>query len=134
MLPPTEEQAAPRLRDQHDYLRLLAARISGTAANQMLMVALGWQVYDITSSPWALGFVGLAQFLPALLFTLPAGHLVDRHDRRWMLVASLLLQAAVALVLASGSAPAAGSTPTGSWRPRCCWASPVRCRCRPCRR
>ena len=70
----------------------------------MLMVALGWQVYDITSSPWALGFVGLAQFLPALLFTLPAGHLVDRHDRRWMLVSSLMLQAAVALVLASGSA------------------------------
>jgi MFS family permease len=104
MLPPTEESVALRLRDQHDYLRLLGARISGTAANQMLMVALGWQVYDITSSPWALGFVGLAQFLPALLFTLPAGHLVDRHDRRWMLVASLLLQAVVALVLVSGSA------------------------------
>lgn len=104
MLSLTDDQAAPRLRDQHDYLRLLAARISGTAANQMLMVALGWQVYDITSSPWALGFVGLAQFLPALLFTLPAGHLVDRHDRRWMLVASLALQAVVALVLASGSA------------------------------
>ncbi|MEK8029659.1 MFS transporter [Ideonella sp. DXS29W] len=99
-----DDTPAPRLRDQHDYLRLLAARISGTAANQMLMVALGWQVYDITSSPWALGLVGLAQFLPALLFTLPAGHLVDRHDRRWMLVASLALQAVVALVLATGSA------------------------------
>jgi len=104
MLSLTEESAAPRLRDQHDYLRLLAARISGTAANQMLMVALGWQVYDITSSPWALGLVGLAQFLPALLFTLPAGHLVDRHDRRWMLIGSLMLQAVVALVLAAGSA------------------------------
>lgn len=94
----------PRLRDQHDYLRLLGARIAGTAANQMLMVALGWQVYDITSSAWALGLVGLAQFLPALLFTLPAGHLVDRHDRRLMLAASLGLQALVALILAWGSA------------------------------
>ncbi|WP_374562454.1 MFS transporter [Ideonella sp.] len=100
----TPDTAAPRLRDQHDYLRLLGARISGTAANQMLMVALGWQVYDITASAWALGLVGLAQFLPALLFTLPAGHLVDRHDRRWMLVGSLLLQAVVASVLATGSA------------------------------
>jgi len=62
---------APRLRDQHDYLRLLGARASGGAATQMLMVALGWQMYDLTSSAWDLGLVGLAQFLPALLVTLP---------------------------------------------------------------
>jgi MFS family permease len=99
-----DPSAAPRLRDQHDYLRLLAARIAGTAANQMLMVALGWQVYEITASAWALGLVGLAQFLPALLFTLPAGHLVDRHDRRLMLAVSLSLQGLVALILAWGSA------------------------------
>ncbi|MGM9486196.1 MFS transporter [Ideonella sp. YS5] len=99
----TLEPAAPRLRDQHDYLRLLVARIAGTAAQQMLMVALGWQVYELTASAWALGLVGLAQFLPALLFTLPAGHLVDRHDRRLMLAASLGLQALVAAVLAWGS-------------------------------
>lgn len=92
-----------RLRDQHDYLRLLRARIAGTAANQMLMVALGWQVYDLTGSAWALGLVGLAQFLPALLFTLPAGHLVDKHDRRHMLALSLGLQAVVAATLAAGS-------------------------------
>jgi MFS family permease len=99
----TLEPGAPRLRDQHDYLRLLVARITGTAAQQMLMVALGWQVYELTASAWALGFVGLAQFLPALLFTLPAGHLVDRHDRRLMLAASLGMQALVAAVLAWGS-------------------------------
>ncbi len=94
----------PRLRDQHDYLRLLGARVCGTSGQQMLMVALGWQVYDLTASAWALGLVGLAQFLPALLFTLPAGHLVDRHDRRLMLATSLSLQALVALTLAWGSA------------------------------
>lgn len=94
---------APRLRDQKDYLRLLGARIAGTSANQMLMVALGWQVYDLTGSAWMLGLVGLAQFVPALLFTLPAGHLVDRHDRRWMLASSLLLQTFVAASLALGS-------------------------------
>jgi MFS family permease len=92
------------LRDQHDYLRLLGARIAGTAGQQMLMVALGWQVYDLTASAWALGLVGLAQFVPALLFTLPAGHLVDRHDRRVMLIAAMALQALVALTLAWGSA------------------------------
>ena len=100
----TLETAAPRLRDQHDYLRLLGARIAGTAGQQMLMVALGWQVYDLTGSAWSLGLVGLAQFLPALLFTLPAGHLVDRHERRLMLIWALALQGIVALTLAWGSA------------------------------
>ena len=93
-----------RLREQHDYLRLLGARVTGGAANQMLLVALGWQMYDLTASAWELGLVGLAQFLPALLLTLPAGHLVDRHDRRLLLAGSLSLQCAVAACLALASA------------------------------
>jgi MFS family permease len=97
----------PRLRDQRDYLRLLGARVTGGAANQMLMVALGWQMYDLTSSAWELGLVGLAQFLPALLLTLPAGHLVDQRDRRLLLAASLAMQGLAAACLALGSA--------GSW-------------------
>ena len=101
------EPSAPdrsRLRDHLDFLRLLAARVTGGAANQMLMVALGWQMYDLTASAWDLGLVGLAQFLPALLLTLPAGHLVDTHDRRLLLAASLALQllTAACLALASG--------------------------------
>jgi MFS family permease len=101
--------AAPtlRLRDQADYLRLLTARIAGTSANQMLMVALGWQMYDLTRSAWQLGLVGLVQFLPALLLTLPAGHLVDRHDRRRLLALSLSLQCTVALGLMLASLGAA---------------------------
>jgi MFS family permease len=94
----------PRLRHQHDYLRLLGARVTGGAANQMLMVALGWQMYDLTGSAWDLGLVGLAQFLPALLLTLPAGHLADQHDRRLLLASSLGLQSLVAVCLALGSA------------------------------
>jgi MFS family permease len=92
-----------RLRDQRDFLKLLVARLAGTAANQMLMVALGWQMYDLTGSAWQLGLVGLAQFAPALLLTLPAGHLADHHDRRRLLAASLAVQAAVALLLALAS-------------------------------
>ncbi|MBQ0942682.1 MFS transporter [Ideonella sp. 4Y16] len=94
----------PRLRDLPDFRRLLAARAAATTANQMLMVALGWQMYDFTRSAWQLGLVGLVQFVPALLLTLPAGHLVDHHDRRHTLLASLGLQAVVAACLAAGSA------------------------------
>lgn len=82
----------------------LWTRLLGTAANQMLLVALGWQMYDLTSSAWDLGLVGLLQFIPTLAFTIPAGQLADRVDRRKVLAASLALQGVVALWLAGSSA------------------------------
>ncbi len=82
----------------------LWTRLLGTAANQMLLVALGWQMYDLTSSAWDLGLVGLLQFIPTLAFTIPAGQLADRVDRRKVLAASLALQGVVALWLAWASA------------------------------
>jgi MFS family permease len=86
-----------------DFRYFLALRLAGNAAQQMLLVALAWQMYDLTSSAWDLGLVGLMQFLPALLLTIPAGQLADRVDRRRVLATSLGLQACVALALASGS-------------------------------
>ena len=86
-----------------DFRYFLALRLAGNAAQQMLLVALAWQMYDLTSSAWDLGLVGLMQFLPALLLTIPAGQLADRVDRRRVLAASLALQACVAVALASGS-------------------------------
>ena len=86
-----------------DFRYFLALRLAGNAAQQMLLVALAWQMYDLTSSAWDLGLVGLMQFLPALLLTIPAGQLADRVDRRRVLATSLALQACVALALASGS-------------------------------
>jgi len=91
------------LLSQPNLRRFFGMRVAATAANQMLMVALGWQIYDLTGSAWDLGLVGLAQFLPALLMALPAGHTVDRHDRRRLLVLVLGVQLVVSLVLAIGS-------------------------------
>ncbi len=85
------------------FHRFIWTRLLGTAANQMILVALAWQMYDLTNSAWDLGMVGLLQFLPALALTIPAGQLVDRVDRRLVLGASLALQAVVALILAWGS-------------------------------
>jgi len=73
-------------------------------ANQMLMVALGWHMYDLTASAWDLGLVGLFQFVPALLMTLPAGHAADRWHRGKIFAGCLALQATVAVVLAISAA------------------------------
>lgn len=100
---PTAEPAV-RSPLPRDFRRFLRVRLAGTAANQMLLVALGWQMYDLTASAWDLGLVGLVQFVPALLLTIPAGQLVDRVDRRAVIIASLAMQAGVAGVLGATSA------------------------------
>lgn len=84
---------------QGQFMRFWLARLAGVMANQMLMVAVAWHMYDITSSAWDLGLVGLFQFVPALLMTLPAGHLADRLHRARIFAACMLAQAAVALLL-----------------------------------
>src|SRR5580692_1918143 len=58
------------------------ARIASGISFQILGVAVGWQVYELTRSTFMLGMAGLVQFVPIVLFTLPAGHIADRYDRR----------------------------------------------------
>jgi MFS family permease len=69
----------------------------------MMMVAVGWQMYDLTGSAWDLGLVGLLQFLPALVLTLPAGHVADRHHRGRIVAAAMGASALLGLVLALAS-------------------------------
>jgi len=75
-----------------DFTVYAAARFCTTLAWQMLGVAVGWQVYELTRNPLDLGFVGLAQFLPFVLLVLPAGHVADRADRRLVLMAAYGVQ------------------------------------------
>src|ERR1700755_2547236 len=76
-----------------DYAVYAAARFCASLAWEMLSVAVGWQVYQLTRDPLYLGFVGLAQFLPFVLLVLAAGHGADRADRRLILVGAYSLQA-----------------------------------------
>ncbi|HET8869342.1 MAG TPA: MFS transporter [Aquabacterium sp.] len=84
---------------QTQFVRFWISRLAGITANQMLMVAVGWHMYDLTGSAWDLGMVGLFQFVPALLMTLPAGHLADRMNRARIFAVCMFAQGAVAAVL-----------------------------------
>ncbi len=88
----------PTLKDlmaHRSFVRFMGARFLVVTANQMLMVAVAWHMYDLTGSAWDLGLVGLFQFVPALLLTLPAGHVADRIHRGHLFAACVAVQAAV---------------------------------------
>lgn len=91
------------LTHQRAFMRMWFARLFGTTGNQMLMVAVGWQMYELTGNAWDLGLVGLYQFLPALLLTLVAGHVADRVHRGQIIAACLVTQALVALTLVAAT-------------------------------
>jgi len=85
------------------FVRFWLARLTGVLSNQMLLLAVAWQMYDLTSSAWDLGLVGLFQFVPALVMTLPAGHLADRLHRGRIFARCMLAQALVAALLVAST-------------------------------
>lgn len=77
------------------YLIYWLARAATVFAAQIQIVALGWQVYDLTRNPLDLGFVGLSQFLPALLLVLVTGAVADRFSRRKIMAICLVAMATI---------------------------------------
>jgi MFS family permease len=79
-----------RARDLHLFV---ASRFTSTVAVQVQSVAIGWQIYDMERTPLALGLVGLCQFAPMFLLTLPAGDITDRFNQRRVYSLAATLQA-----------------------------------------
>jgi MFS family permease len=100
----TASSAQPSsLLHHRPFILFWLARVSATAALQMQAVAVGWQMYALTGSALDLGLVGLAQFIPAVLFMLLAGHAADRYDRSLLLRLSQLLEGCATAALAIGT-------------------------------
>jgi MFS family permease len=80
------------------------SRVAGSLANQMQTVAVTWQMYQLTSNPFDLGLVGLAQFLPLASLMLVVGHVADRYDRKTIVRISQLVDGSAMTILAAGTA------------------------------
>ena len=80
-------------------LLLWISRVASMVAFQMLGVAVGWQMYALTSNPLDLGLIGLFQFVPAALLSLIAGQAADRVDRSLLLRLAQIVEAIAALIL-----------------------------------
>ena len=82
-----------------DFRLYQAARMLMTLGVQMQSVAVGLHVYSLTHRPLDLGYVGLAQFLPALVLSPVTGDTADRHDRRHILLGCYLTMVTGAVLL-----------------------------------
>src|SRR5207247_7328577 len=93
-LPPpraaANENAYAVLRHR-DFALYLIARFIAALGQQMLTVAVGWELYERTRSSLALGLVGLTQMVPMVLLILPAGHVADNYERKRTILGMVFL-------------------------------------------
>ncbi|MCE0745521.1 MFS transporter [Acetobacter sicerae] len=99
-VPPSPD---PTLLRQPGLISCLVGRNLSAFSSQVQAVAVAWQIYSLTHSSASLGFVGLAQFLPMMLLTLPAGHVADQFNRRRIVITCQVVEALAACGMAIAS-------------------------------
>jgi predicted MFS family arabinose efflux permease len=92
------DRLPPALRVR-GFALLWTSLLTNGFATQMMVVAIGWQVYSIRHRPLDLGLVGLAEFVPLPVLALPAGQLADRVSRRSVAAVAGALQVGIAGLL-----------------------------------
>jgi MFS family permease len=94
----------PSIFQNRSFVLFWVSRVCASIAVQMQALAVGWQIYNLTDSPFDLGLVGLMQFLPLVSLMLVAGQVADRYDRKLIVQVSLAVTGASVAVLALGTA------------------------------
>jgi MFS family permease len=94
---PHDRFAAMRLPN---FRLLLGGRLIAQLGEMMVSFAVGWELYERTADVFLLGLVGLVQVIPVFLFSLPAGYLVDRYNRKTITLVSQLVLVVCSLGLA----------------------------------
>ncbi|WP_027349969.1 MFS transporter [Halotalea alkalilenta] len=89
---PAPTDRRPRVVSLPGFAAFLGARLAAVFSMQIQAVVVAWQVYDLTRDPLALAYAGLAQFLPMVVLLLPAGDLIDRFNRKRILILNWALQ------------------------------------------
>ena len=88
-----------------EFRNLLIGRFIFIMGLRMMSTVVGWWIYNLTNAPFAIGIVGLSEFIPAVSFALYAGHVIDISEKRKLLVrgVALYFTAAFCLLILSTS-------------------------------
>ena len=74
-----------------EYRNFILGRFFYIMALRMVTTTVGWRIYEITHNPFAIGLIGLSEFLPAFCLALYAGHVIDKSDKRALLLRTTAL-------------------------------------------
>ena len=102
-MPSASSGSSRILLGHHPFLFYFWARSFSEFSYQIATVAMGWQVYALTNSAFALGMVGLVQFIPSALLVFAAGHAADRYDRKRVVQLCQIVEGLTAAFLAWGN-------------------------------
>lgn len=94
---PHDPYAALRFRD---FRLLISGRFIAQIGEMMVSVGVGWELYERTRDPFALGLVGLVQIFPVMLLSLPGGYVADRYNRKLITLYSQVVLIFCSLALA----------------------------------
>ncbi|MFG0229701.1 MFS transporter [Achromobacter sp. 413638] len=108
---PAPDTSGPSPLGRPAFLHFLFARVSASLAFQIVSVAVGWQIYELSGSALDLGLIGLAQFLPMAALTLVVGHVADRYDRRKIVAICMAVEVLATLMLAVAALHGLGDKP-----------------------
>jgi MFS family permease len=95
---PADESTYAVLKNA-DFFRYLIGRFVASLGQQMLVMAIDWELYHRTHSALPLAFVGLSLMVPMILFTIPAGHIADILNRKKIILVTTLVLAAASVGL-----------------------------------
>ncbi|MDQ0011026.1 MFS family permease [Luteibacter jiangsuensis] len=109
---PSPTTEAVSLLRHRAFLQFWFAKNASSFGFQMMSVAVGWQIYELTHRAFDLGLIGLAQFVPSVLLALPAGHIADQFDRRRIVTVCQAVEW-IAIALLAGFSLAGHLTETG---------------------
>lgn len=88
-----------------EFRNMIIGRFLFVMALRMMSTLVGWWIYELTNAPFAIGIVGLSEFLPAFLLALYAGHVIDKSEKRKLLLMGIALYAIASLALLLLSTP-----------------------------
>jgi MFS family permease len=100
---PVADESAYAVLKNADFVRYLTGRFVASLGQQMLVVAIDWELYQRTLSALPLALVGLSTMVPMILCTIPAGHFADIYNRKKIVLVTTLIvaMASIALTLIS---------------------------------